>query len=286
MCGLSVANTLCRVTRRVRSLRRQRENIARFLRGIRAVGIEEHNCFETVDLFDAKNPAMVVQCLLALKRITGDDYAPPPADDDDDEPYVDPRGSQGQRAAPRGSLGDVSAAARLADAATFVASRTGKPFRGLTSHASGDADYGPFVAWLHDGTVLCAVANALQPGIVPTRRPSDKPFEQARRRARCFCCCCVPFRMRRRACGFARLSRALLGAVCLPSRVLLVARAFSSLAACVLVDRHARVPRATPWFLPGGRGRNAVMAHPREQHAGTSHFSSRPIRGHNTLFRV
>ena len=78
--------------------------------------------------------------------------------------------------------------ARLADAAEWVTQRTGQPFPGLTSSASGDADYGPFIAWLRDGTVLCAVANTLRPGLVPTQKASDKPnkpFAQVRRASRC-----------------------------------------------------------------------------------------------------
>jgi hypothetical protein len=46
----------------------QMENIAMFLQGCRAVGVADHDCFETVDLYEQKDLGVVVSCLHALGR--------------------------------------------------------------------------------------------------------------------------------------------------------------------------------------------------------------------------
>jgi hypothetical protein len=45
---------------------KQMENISNFLKGCRVLGVAEHSLFETVDLFEEKDIALVVQCLWAL----------------------------------------------------------------------------------------------------------------------------------------------------------------------------------------------------------------------------
>lgn len=44
------------------------ENISSFLRACRALGVSEHDLFETVDLFEEKDMNVVVQCIFALGR--------------------------------------------------------------------------------------------------------------------------------------------------------------------------------------------------------------------------
>jgi hypothetical protein len=46
----------------------QMENIAMFLQGCRFVGVADHDCFETVDLYEQKDLGVVVSCLHALGR--------------------------------------------------------------------------------------------------------------------------------------------------------------------------------------------------------------------------
>ena len=46
---------------------KQMENISLFLKATRALGVEDHSVFETVDLYEQKDLGLVVQCLLALK---------------------------------------------------------------------------------------------------------------------------------------------------------------------------------------------------------------------------
>merc|ERR1712070_996730 len=46
----------------------QMENIAMFLQGCRVVGMGDHDCFETVDLYEQKDLGVVVSCLHALGR--------------------------------------------------------------------------------------------------------------------------------------------------------------------------------------------------------------------------
>jgi len=46
----------------------QMENIAMFLQGCRVVGVADHDCFETVDLYEQKDLGVVVSCLHALGR--------------------------------------------------------------------------------------------------------------------------------------------------------------------------------------------------------------------------
>lgn len=46
----------------------QMENISKFLQGCRAAGVADHDCFETVDLYEQKDLGVVVQCLHALGR--------------------------------------------------------------------------------------------------------------------------------------------------------------------------------------------------------------------------
>ena len=46
----------------------QMENINSFLAGCRAMGLETHELFQTVDLFEAKNMSAVLTTLAALKR--------------------------------------------------------------------------------------------------------------------------------------------------------------------------------------------------------------------------
>ena len=47
---------------------KQMENISNFLRACRAVGVEEYEVFETVDLYEEKDLSVVVDCLYALSR--------------------------------------------------------------------------------------------------------------------------------------------------------------------------------------------------------------------------
>ena len=47
---------------------KQMENISNFLRACRAIGVEEYEVFETVDLFEEKDLNVVVDCLYALSR--------------------------------------------------------------------------------------------------------------------------------------------------------------------------------------------------------------------------
>jgi hypothetical protein len=47
---------------------KQMENISNFLRACRVLGVEEYEVFETVDLFEAKDLNVVVDCLYALSR--------------------------------------------------------------------------------------------------------------------------------------------------------------------------------------------------------------------------
>jgi hypothetical protein len=44
------------------------ENISNFLRACRTLGMAEHDLFETVDLFEAKDLGVVVSCIHALGR--------------------------------------------------------------------------------------------------------------------------------------------------------------------------------------------------------------------------
>ena len=48
---------------------KQMENINSFLRACRAMGVADHDCFETVDLFEQKNIGAVVRCLHALGQV-------------------------------------------------------------------------------------------------------------------------------------------------------------------------------------------------------------------------
>lgn len=50
----------------------QRENIKAFTEGARALGVPEHENFETNDLFEASNMKQVLICLLSLGRRSGD----------------------------------------------------------------------------------------------------------------------------------------------------------------------------------------------------------------------
>jgi hypothetical protein len=49
---------------------KQMENINSFLRAVRALGVADHDCFETVDLFELKNVRAVVRCLRTLGEVT------------------------------------------------------------------------------------------------------------------------------------------------------------------------------------------------------------------------
>jgi hypothetical protein len=44
------------------------ENISNFLKASRTLGLAEHDLFETVDLFEAKDLGVVVSCIHALGR--------------------------------------------------------------------------------------------------------------------------------------------------------------------------------------------------------------------------
>merc|ERR1712167_474384 len=46
----------------------QMENISKFLQGCRAIGVADHDCFETVDLYEQKDLVVVCFCLHALGR--------------------------------------------------------------------------------------------------------------------------------------------------------------------------------------------------------------------------
>jgi len=46
----------------------QMENISNFLQGCRALGVSDHDCFETVDLYEQKDLGVVVNCIIALGR--------------------------------------------------------------------------------------------------------------------------------------------------------------------------------------------------------------------------
>jgi hypothetical protein len=46
----------------------QMENISNFLQGCRKLGVADHDCFETVDLYEQKDLGVVVQCIMALGR--------------------------------------------------------------------------------------------------------------------------------------------------------------------------------------------------------------------------
>jgi len=46
----------------------QMENISNFLQGCRKIGVQDHDCFETVDLYEQKDLGVVVQCIMALGR--------------------------------------------------------------------------------------------------------------------------------------------------------------------------------------------------------------------------
>jgi len=46
----------------------QMENISNFLQGCRKLGVADHDCFETVDLYEQKDLGVVVQCLMSLGR--------------------------------------------------------------------------------------------------------------------------------------------------------------------------------------------------------------------------
>ena len=47
---------------------KQMENISNFLKASRTMGVAEHDCFETVDLFEQKDLGVVVMCLHSLGR--------------------------------------------------------------------------------------------------------------------------------------------------------------------------------------------------------------------------
>ena len=72
------------------------------------------------------------------------------------------------------------------DAITWVQNCTGQVM-GAAPLGTGTAPLGsgaaPLAAWLKDGTVLCALINALRPGLVRTIRRSDVPlnFKESRR---------------------------------------------------------------------------------------------------------
>ena len=48
---------------------KQMENISNFLKAARALGVREHDLFETVDLFDGKDIGLVIQCLHSLGTV-------------------------------------------------------------------------------------------------------------------------------------------------------------------------------------------------------------------------
>ena len=50
---------------------KQMENISLFLRAVRTLGVREHECFDTSDLFDEKDLAQVLSTLAALGRVNG-----------------------------------------------------------------------------------------------------------------------------------------------------------------------------------------------------------------------
>jgi len=60
-------NTISRVNNSKMPFK-QMENISNFLKGARALGVNEHDLFETVDLFEAKDLGVVVMCIHALGR--------------------------------------------------------------------------------------------------------------------------------------------------------------------------------------------------------------------------
>jgi hypothetical protein len=46
----------------------QMENVSNFLQGCRALGVSDHDCFETVDLYEQKDLGVVVNCIISLGR--------------------------------------------------------------------------------------------------------------------------------------------------------------------------------------------------------------------------
>ena len=50
---------------------KQMENISLFLRAVRTLGVREHECFDTSDLYDEKDLAQVLSTLAALGRVHG-----------------------------------------------------------------------------------------------------------------------------------------------------------------------------------------------------------------------
>lgn len=49
---------------------KQMENIGSFLKKASQMGLQAHDLFQTVDLYEAKNMTQVVSCILAVKRIS------------------------------------------------------------------------------------------------------------------------------------------------------------------------------------------------------------------------
>ncbi|KAJ8608616.1 hypothetical protein CTAYLR_009166 [Chrysophaeum taylorii] len=199
------------------------ENISAFLRACRSLGVQEHALFETIDLAENKDLAIVVRCVLALKRITGrrrasvPAIAPPP-----DTPLKQELDAANARAAKLGLELDRAKAeierltARVRDLESSSSSSNGKspskvedPARvegtkgsggfGLfgkkkvgkydmeaermlskwITAATGLKQKGNFGDWLHDGTVLLELANALEDGAkkISINR-SSMPFKQ------------------------------------------------------------------------------------------------------------
>lgn len=229
------------------------ENITAALRAFRAIGVEEHTVFETVDLADEKDLGLVVRCLLALKRLAVGVKTAPPVDEPRDvdrlteelwlarkeiselrarvaeleaaaqsskpppvpsapappkpapsppapPPAVPPKPAAPavpaytnpappkevskdgySLAAPTGARGggfglsaeleQKKAAKYDTEAEEFVAA--------WIVEKTGRAKNEPFGDWLHDGTVLCELANALRPGAIPKfARTSKMPFKQ------------------------------------------------------------------------------------------------------------
>eukprot|EP00730_Choanoeca_flexa_P020005 TRINITY_DN9780_c0_g1_i2.p2 TRINITY_DN9780_c0_g1~~TRINITY_DN9780_c0_g1_i2.p2 ORF type:complete len:302 (+),score=102.17 TRINITY_DN9780_c0_g1_i2:189-1094(+) len=175
---------------------KQMENISQFTAALPSVGIRTEDAFQTADLFEGTNMYSVQVCIENLRRAHEAKAAGKPLPKVVTPSKVElPKGSTAFGAAPadtrRAGVENKAKYAGAKDDAAYgdLAERMArldskynpaleKELRGWIESKTGLSLDSDFHAALKDGTVLCALANALDPGSIKKVNKSGLAFKQ------------------------------------------------------------------------------------------------------------
>jgi len=177
---------------------KQMENISAFLSALPSFGVRPEDTFQTADLFEGVNMAAVQTCLESVRRIADmkakgikvEAVAPTRAQVNTGS--TKPAGvAPAPAKAPAASSGGAKYAAAKSDNAAYgdLAERMAKmeakynpelekEIRGWIEGKTGEKLGDDFHGALRDGTVLCKLANAIQPNAVKKVNSSALAFKQ------------------------------------------------------------------------------------------------------------